>query len=464
MQLFSDIGPMLIQYKEANTHGRRTMVQDKIAEIKKLSGQVTDQTQAKTHYKVLAYAATFINYADVLHRMEHQQYFDILFDFYDMEMDKQLSSWFEFGKTPGQMRLKHPIREYTPEIWEKFRTAQKTHLKKTNKSHLFNLDELNIDCPPAAQLYPIQIQMGGKLENEAVDRIHVDPQGRIRFAQHHGFYLLPGGGMIEISNVAKIDDLQRKILEEHLEEEHANLYIKAAELYDQLTQHDFNAALIKAFLSKQAQSLSSELNDWLRAQILTQDSNATRLQRIINKLDHQIEKAKNNMDASLGKRSKERQLKNQHLLKSLIELRAVVQVETFKLTLLFDEALQYIKKNTICVDIQQYLETRVLGGSQISHSFIMCGQSLEEWFTLQFNGVEGEFGDDISGSEIERLTLLEALSKFRRVKFSHILIGLAAYEKCLDNGTLRVENIWNEAQFERVRQVMLEEASKFLER
>ncbi len=462
VQLFTDIGPMLIQYKEANTHGRCAMMQDKIAGIKKLSGQVTHQTQAKTHYKVIAYAATFINYADVLHRIEHQQYFDILFDFYDMEMDKQLNSWFEFGKTPGQMRLKHPIHEYTPEIWKKFRAAQKVHLEKTNKSHLFNLDELDIDCPPTAQLYPIQIQMGGKLKNEAVDRIHVDTQGRIRFAQHHGSYLLPGGGMIEITNSAKIDDLQRKMLEEHLEEEHANLYIKAAQSYDDLTQHDFNAALINAFLSKQAQSLSSELNDWLREQIFTQESNATRLQRIINKLDHQIEEIKSTMDASSGKHSKERQLKNQHTLKSLIELRAIVQVETFKLTLLFAEALHYIKRHTVCVDIQQYLDTRVLGGSQISHSFIMKGQPLEEWFAAKFNGIDGEFGDDISGSAIERLTLLDALSKFRKIKFSHILIGLAAYEKCLDNGTLRVENIWNETQFEDVRHVMLKEAAKFV--
>lgn len=125
MQLFTDVGPMLIQYKEADPLGRRVMMQEIIAGIKKLPGQVIHQSQAKTHYKVLAYAATFINYADVLQRMENQQYFDILLDFYDMEMDEQLSSWFEFGKTPGQMRLKHPIHEYIPEIWKKFTCGTK---------------------------------------------------------------------------------------------------------------------------------------------------------------------------------------------------------------------------------------------------------------------------------------------------------------------------------------------------
>ncbi|KTD40465.1 hypothetical protein [Legionella parisiensis] len=456
MQLFTDVGPILIEYKEADPQARRAMMQEMIAGIKKLPGQVIHQNQAKTHFKVLAYAATFINYVDVLQRMENQQYFDILLDFYGMEMDAQLSSWFEFGKTPGQMRLKHSIHEYTPEIWKEFRAAQKAHLKKTNKSHLFNLDELDIYYPPAAQLYPIQIQMGGKLENEAVDRIHVDAQGRIRFAKHQGFYLLPGGGMIEITNKAKIDDLQRKMLEEHLEEEHANLYMKAGELYNQLTPDDFNAALTKAFSSKQALSLPTALRGWLQEH-LTEESNAMRLETIIAKLDQQIEEAKKNLQQD---HAKESQAKKQHLLKSVIELRAIVQVQTFELTLLFTEALHYIKKNTICVDIQQYLDARVLGGSQISHSFIMSGQPLEEWFTTKFNGVDGEFGDDISGSEIERLTLFEALSKFRKIKFSHILIGLAAYEVCLDNGTLLVENIWHETQFEEVCQVLFEEARR----
>ncbi len=452
VRLFTDIGPMLIQYKEANAPGRHAMMQDKITGIKTLSSQVSYKNQVKTHYEALAYAATFINYADVLHRIENQQYFEILFDFYDMAMDDELSFWFEFGKTPGQMRLKHPIHEYTPAIWEKFRAAQKAHLEKTNKAHLFNLDDLDIYHPPATQLYPIQIQMGGKLENEAVDRINVDAHGRIRFAHHYGFYLLPGGGMLEITNVAKIDALERKMLEEHLEEEHANLYIKAAEFYDQLTPDDFNAALTKIFSSKQAQSLSSELRDWLQAQILTVESNAARLQKSVAELDRQIEAVK-----------KDRQGANRLLLKSLIELRAMVQVQTFELTPLFTAALEYIKKNTVCVDIQQYLDTRVLGGSQISHAFIMTGQPLEEWFTAKFKGVDGEFGDDISGSEMERLTLLEAFSTFRKIKFSHILIGLAAYETCLDNGTLLMKNIWNEEQFERARRVMLEEAVKFLE-
>ncbi|WP_454781854.1 hypothetical protein [Legionella sp. WA2022007384] len=461
VQLYTDVGPMLIQYREATPEGRHTMMQEKITEVKKLSGQATHKQQAKTHYKTLAYAATLINYADVIQRIENQRYFDVLLDFYGMEMEAELSSWFEFGTTPGQMRLKKPLDEYTPGIWEKFRTAQKAHLKKTHKTHLFDLDQLDIYHPPANQLYPIQIQMGGKLKNEAVDRINIDAHGRIRFAQHYGFYILPGGGMIEITNVTQIDALQFKMLEEHIEEEHANLHIKAAELYDQLIPEEFKAALTKACSSKQAQSLSSEFRSWLQKQILTNQSNAVCLQKIVSELDRQIEITKREGLVSLEKYTKKEHVESLHLLKSLIELRALVQVQTFKLTSLFAEAFEYIKRNTICVDIQQYLDTRVLGGSQLSHSFIMRGVPLEDWFAAKFNGIEGEFGDDISGSVIEPMTLLEALSKFRKIKFSHILIALAAYEECIENGTLQIENIWSEVQFERSRQVVIAEAIKF---
>ncbi|MCW8408151.1 hypothetical protein OQJ13_04100 [Legionella sp. PATHC035] len=456
MQLFTDIGPMLIQYKGANTQGRRAMMVDKMAELKKLANEVIDTSQVKARYKELAYAATLINYADVLQRMENQRYFDILFDFYNMEMDDALNAWFEFGSTPGQMRLKLPIPEYTPEIWEKFRDAQKAHLRRTNKAHLFNLDQLNIAHPPANQLYPIQIQMGGSLKNEAVDRIHVDAQGRIRFANHHGFYLLPGGGMIEINNATKMDDWERKMLEEHLEEEHANLYLKAAELYDRLTPDDFNAALTKVFSSKQTQSLSAELCSWLHDQMVTKGKNSVRLHKIVVELDNQIETMKKEILTSRNKTA-ENQVKQQNRLRSLVELRALVQVQTFELCPLFTEALEYIKKNSICVDIQQYLDTRVLGGSQISHSFIMRGKPLEEWFAAKFKGIDGECGDDLSGAEIERLTLFEALSKFRKIKFSHLLIGLAAYQEYLDMGILLVENIWDETQFIKARKIILNE-------
>lgn len=344
VQLFTDIGPMLLHYRKANTQNRHAMVLDKIRDIKNLSGKVLHTNHITAHYKTLAYAATFFNYADALYRIENQQFFEILFDFYQMELDEELNSWFEFGKIPGQMRLKHPLDDYTPEIWEKFRIAQKEHLKRTNKSHLFNLNQLDIYHPPANQLYPVQIQMGGTLQNEAVDRINVDSQGRILFATHFGFYLLPGGGMIEKNSVNNMMGWQRKMLEEHLEEEHANLYLKAAPLFDQLTRDDFNAALTKAFTNKQAQSLTAELLNRLKEHVTMEGINSIRLQKIITELDDRIEilNKRINAPASTGKVE---QVIMHHWRKSLIELRARVQVQVFELTPLFTEALDYIKKN-----------------------------------------------------------------------------------------------------------------------
>ncbi|MGL5743042.1 MAG: hypothetical protein ACRCXC_11165 [Legionella sp.] len=136
MQMFTDIRPILLQYKEAIPFVIQAIIVALMTALENLSGNVTSKKQALVHYQELAYAATLLRYADVLYRMEHQQYFDILFDFYGMELDEQLSAWFEFGKTPGQMRLKQPIHEYTTAIWEHFSTAQKAHLKKSIK-HLF---------------------------------------------------------------------------------------------------------------------------------------------------------------------------------------------------------------------------------------------------------------------------------------------------------------------------------------
>ncbi|MFI5406583.1 MAG: hypothetical protein ACHQ1D_08735, partial [Nitrososphaerales archaeon] len=259
-QLFTDLGQKLIQYKNASILDRKKILEAAINTLEALpeKEKVTGKDSAKNHFKELSYAATLINYANVLQRMENQDYFDILVDFYKMELSDELKKCFEFGKAFGQMKLKKPINEFTPEIWSQFREAQKAHLLKTSKTHLFNLDQLDINNPPADQLYPIQIQMGGKLQNEAVDRIHADPQGRIRFASRFGLYLLPGGGMVEISDTAKIDDHKRKMLEEHLEEEHANLYQKAASLYDGLATKEFYEALEKVSSGKEFKSMPDE--------------------------------------------------------------------------------------------------------------------------------------------------------------------------------------------------------------
>ncbi|MGL5741139.1 MAG: hypothetical protein ACRCXC_00590 [Legionella sp.] len=107
-QLFGDIELKLLQYKNESGLGRQAILLDAMATVQKLSGKPTTKNEAKEHYGKFSYTATLINYADVLRRMENQDFFDILFDFYKMDLDTELQEWFELG-SPGQMRLKKPI-------------------------------------------------------------------------------------------------------------------------------------------------------------------------------------------------------------------------------------------------------------------------------------------------------------------------------------------------------------------
>ncbi|CEG57165.1 hypothetical protein [Legionella fallonii] len=450
---FSLLGEQLLTYKNGAITERNKILLNIISAIRNLSPDGAPNKELIKKYKTLCEAATLINYADALRRMEHQEYFDILIDFARMPMSgefTELNNYFEFHPITPQMRLKCSIKEIPLRIWQLFREAQEAYLQANGKTHLFHLRELNINTPPKNQLYPIQIQMGAKLHNEAVDRISVDSQGRYRFVKRFGFYLLPGGGMVEPSNKKQTDALLLKMLEEHLEEEHANLYIKATALYDAIDQELFNKILLDLLTNRTAPSFCKQLIPQLKILSIDETNNSTRLKTIITRIDREIRAAKK--DA----------ISNQNHLKTLIELRATIQVRTFKCTSLFAEALEYIKRNTKCVDIQQYLDTRVLGGFQMSHSFIMTGQPLEDWFKNKFNGLEGQFGDDITGSTTKHLTLLQAITRFRTIKFCHLLIALACQIECINNGTLNEQTLWSPEQFKKACQEIVEEITKLL--
>ncbi|MFI5407338.1 MAG: hypothetical protein ACHQ1D_12615, partial [Nitrososphaerales archaeon] len=235
-----------------------------------------------------------------------------------------------------------------------------------------------------------------------------------------------------------------------------NLYQKAASLYDGLATKEFYEALEKVSSGKEFKSMPDEFKKFYDDTVQPRGTNSKCLEALVGEIDRQI--------GEIRKLPATEQATKQNILQSLAVFRAQIQVKSFELTPLFIEAFEYVKQNTKCVDIQQYLDTRVLGGSQMSHSFIMTGKPLEDWFKAKFNGQEGEFGDDIAGSEIKRLTLLEALKDFRKVKFSHILITLACYEECLDKGRLKVENIWDEKKFGAARRELIKEANVILDK
>ncbi len=446
----------LLAYKNGTTVERKKMLLNIISIVSAISQDIAPNKEIIKKYEALCDAATIINYADVLRRMEQQEYFDILIDFVRMPLFgefTELNNYFEFHPTTPQMRLKCSIKEIPAPIWQLFRKAQESYLQANGKSHLFHLRQLDINNPPPNQLYPIQIQMGAKLYNEAVDRISVDSQGKYRFVERFGFYLLPGGGMVELSDKKQTDTLLHRMLEEHLEEEQANLYIKAVALYDAIDKEQFNEILFSLLADIKPPTFSKELTEQLHHVCIKETNNSRRLKEIITLIDLEIQTTKKYYVNSIN---------NQNHLRSLIELRAAVQVKTFERTPLFAEALAYITRNTKCVDIQQYLDTRVLGGFQMSHSFIMTGQPLEDWFKKKFNGIEGEFGDDITGFTVKRMTLLQALTLFRKIKFSHLLITLACQIECINNGTLNEQTVWCPEQFKKAGEELISEANKLM--
>jgi CheY-like chemotaxis protein len=421
-QLFQEIRPLLLQYKGASKSARQSCLDAIVNQIKNLPQTITNSTEAIKTCKIMAFAATLINYADALQRIEQQDYFEILIDFRMPEVFSQppfveLKTYFEFHTTYSQMRLKKPIADIPLLIWQLFRKAQKVQLTIHGLEDIFNIDELDIHNLPHDQLYPLPIQMMAAYNNESVDRINVGSNGKYRFAKRFDYYFLPGGGMVEIHLEKNKDTLTRKLLDEHLEEEQGNLWLKAKTLYNAISKDKFEQTL-QRLLTKHKIMLSSFSNK----------TNAEILTKAIQTIDHL-----NPMTFEEKKR--------------LTELRATIQVELFKLTPLYQQAFNYIEANSTLIQIEQFGDTRACGGKQISNCFLMTGQPLEEWFSEQFQGAECEFADDLTGSKVEHLTLLEALTKFRAIKFSHLLIVLAQEIQCLDKKILDVDKIWQQQEY-----------------
>jgi hypothetical protein len=76
-QLFSDIGPMLLQYKETDAFGKQAMLLDAIATAQRSLKKTPSKEEAKQYYQELSYAAILISWADHL----DQELFESLSDF-----------------------------------------------------------------------------------------------------------------------------------------------------------------------------------------------------------------------------------------------------------------------------------------------------------------------------------------------------------------------------------------------
>ncbi len=426
MTLFTDLRHGLMTYKNSSLSEKQAILNTIASSTSTMAGNRPKTIlEAKEMYRFLAYAATIVNYADALRRIDHQEYFDILVDFKMQNLlnaseYEPLKAYFEFHPSAPQMRLLVAPHRIPTDVWALFREAQKTSLRRANKSAMFQLDDLPLDNPPRdEQLYPIQIQMFGRYINYAVDRLAIRADGTLRFASRFGVFLLPGGGMVEVD--ADLTDNKKtllcKMLDEHLEEEHANLWRKAVDLFNAINPHEFTA-----LIEQQLPHMST--------QIVGDTSNAEKLAHIIHLID-----------TALATQT------DPAIIKTLHENRSHLQTEAIKLTPLYHEAYEYLQANTVMVDIEQFGDTRACGGRQISHCFLTTGpQALEDWFEERIpGGIEP--GDDLHGSTIKPMSMMDALIHYNKIKFSHILIALQAQNLFLDSKSNVSEIMWNQDEF-----------------
>lgn len=430
--LFQDHRMQLLNFKNLSALNKKSFLQTQLTKLQELGTPANPQAMLQC-YETLAFHASLINYGNALHNITHQAFFDILvnYNFANMKNVLQedsfiiLNDYFEWHPTAPQMRLKMPIEEIPSHIWHLFRDAQKACLAARGESDKFDLDQLNIDNLPSDQLYPLPIQMFGHYENRAVDRIYANENGEYRFVERFGVYLLPGGGMVEISIPSVKENFIAKMLEEHLEEEQGNLWQTAALYFNQVPAEQFTDKLLKitgsALFRKYGLSAAEDL----------EQSNAALLQDVIQKINELI------MHHANDPKTKS----------ELYNLKSNLQVELFKLTDLYTEALNHIRENSVIEVIEQFGDTRACGGKQYSSAFIMLGQPLEAWFLDRFNQQVGEFSDDIHDAKLKPMTLLQAITEFDKVKFSHLLIALAHTQRTFNN-TLNPSVVWNDNDYQ----------------
>ena len=311
------------------------------------------------------------------------------------------------------------------------------------------------DPLPGDQLYPLPIQMFGKYENQAVDRIWGDTAGQYSFVNRFGVYLLPGGGMVEIELEKTKDTILLKMLEEHLQEEHGNLWVKAGKHYNQVDKELFQAK-VKESVQKFLTGLTAAAEKAAQEGKLDLQAKTARLAKIAGYKSALALSLDNIGSSTNGELVQEVYCLLTDLIgdegnvtdkKGLVELRADIQVEPFKLTELYKKAADYVKIHSLRVIIEQFCDTRACGGKQLSNSYLMFGADLHKLFEDAFDGIKAEPGDDIIGARYEHKTLLQWLALFSKVKFSHLLIALAHQVESFERGLMQFEQVWNDEQF-----------------
>ena len=263
--------------------------------------------------------------------------------------------------------------------------------------------------------------MMGSFVNGAVDKTFLNRQGKFKFVVTvPGEPQLPAGGMKppKDKDTDTYEAARKTLLNEFLEEENGRLFESGTHIYDEINDVEaFKNTLLGCINHDKFKTLDTMLpgiHDALELAIEADGSNSQKLRAVIECIEQQTQ----------GKDIEP----NSDLERMIHELKAMVQLETFKLHQMYNEALKFILENSEVVEINQVNDLRRTGGFQISTTFILK-KPLEEFFeSKQITSFTA--GDDMTGGKYEDKTMLEVLNE--NVRFSHPLAALKCQMDCLN--------------------------------
>ncbi len=474
--LFSEFNATINNYKNASLTDRESHLRQIVKCINALPETPVTLEEASNITEHLAFSSQVIIFNNNLRKIEGQAFFEVLGDYNQMSkffananalitdetsprygvVDDQyieLKNYFDFnGKF--QMKLTKPHTEIPQRIWALFHKAQQHYLADQGKN--WNIQEFDFRHLPPEQLYPLP-QMLGAYDNQAVDRVCMNSKGQFTMAEGPAGIQCPGGGMIEVDLQNTFDLKMRKMLDEYLEEENGSLYLTAADYYNQLTTDAFLETL------KNCINASTRIN----GENIGKFAQLTDFSTLKTSFYAILDNARSNDNASLLKELmallKSHPLKGdvtsqKNQQKLLNELKAMIQVETFKLHPVYEEAFDFIKAHSTQESIDQVNDIRRGGGLQTSHTFVM-NQPLDVFFK-QKNIENNQLADDMTGSKYVRFTLLELLAQFDKVRFSHILTVLAGQLKSIEANNVTLDTIWNQEQFKTAKKFLVQKAKE----
>ncbi len=450
----ADIKQKMLAFRDASPEDRTSQLSHAHDAIKSIQSKYSDDPAANqlplserlVDEARLVSISNFLRYADTLYKLEEgldkvpfQMDFVMTNTIYkeykpgevnlhpEWERFAELKKYIAFPGGPF-IKLLKPLREIPQEIFVLFQEAQRAHLTATHKSHIYNLTLDPTAAIPEDQLYPVAIQSFGSLKNKAVDSPQVDANGRVRFLESFGAFLVPGGGQLEVNLTEQ--DIAPKFLEETLEEQFAEFYLnqRAIEVFNALDPRLFDDTIL-GIISEAPENIRAFCAQFQQRQ--DSHTHAQILSFMIRTIDGRI--------AGLSDKTVEEKEEK----RALNELRADLQVQVFKKTDLFQAILAECKENIVVIPVEQLNDTRGMACSQVAYTAITRpGFSIVDIIKRRFVGLQEKAGSDVAGAQsFQYFSPLEAVQRTGQVKFSHDLSAYAASLVCRDKDYLTDETV-----------------------